>query len=120
MLYAKGEVAQFVLHGYIYGYNDVSHHKVTVYYPMPDGANDLKDEQVVRILLRLKPSMKKLVVIKSLLPHLRKWHVLMESEEEHLKSTIYEPSEQVCKYWLTGKWLRFVGWPLVRGVRNIC
>ena len=61
------------------------------------GAHDLKDEEVVRILLRLKPAMKRLVIMKSLLPHLEKWQILLESEEEHLKSSIYEPSEQVRK-----------------------
>ena len=59
------------------------------------GANDLVEEQVERILSRLKPAMKKLLVIKRLLPYLQKWHVLLESEEEHLRATVYEPSEQV-------------------------
>ncbi len=48
-----------------------------------------------RILSRLKPAIKKHVVLKSLLPYLQKWQVFMESEEEHLISTMYESSEQV-------------------------
>ena len=60
-----------------------------------DGSQDLTDEQVQRILSRLKPAIKKHVVLKSLLPYLQKWQVFMESEEEHLISTMYESSEQV-------------------------
>jgi hypothetical protein len=63
--------------------------------PKLDGANDLKDEQVERILSRLKPAIRKLLSIKFLLPYLQRWRVLMESEEEHLKADVYEPSEQV-------------------------
>lgn len=58
-------------------------------------SNDLHEEQVERILSHLKPAMKKLLVIKNLLPYLRKWRILMESEEEQLRATVYQPSEQV-------------------------
>ncbi len=68
-------------------------------YDFVDGSHDLTEEQVQRILSRLKPAIKKHVVLKSLLPYLKKWQVFMESEEGHLLSTTYESSEQVGSMW---------------------
>ena len=42
--------------------------------------------------------MKRSISMKCLLPHLKKFKILMESEVEYLSSSIYEPSEQVCGY----------------------
>ena len=56
---------------------------------------DIKEEHVEGILLRLRTSMKKLLQVSSILSHLKKWKVLLESEEELLSSSIYDSGEQV-------------------------
>ena len=60
-----------------------------------DGSYDLKEEQVHRVLARLKPSIKKGLKVKHLLPFLKERWVLTETEEQHLSSTSYQPQEQV-------------------------
>ena len=56
---------------------------------------DLKEEQVQRILTRVKPSMRRWLKTADILPFLKKRCVLMESEIQHLKTEALAPEEQV-------------------------
>ena len=62
-----------------------------------DEDNDLSDEQVQRILSRVKPAMKKWLNTKELLPFLKRHHVLTDSEMQLLKSSTLMLREQVCR-----------------------
>ena len=61
-----------------------------------DKDNDLSDEQVQRILSRVKPAMKKWLNITDLLPFLKRHHVLTDSELQFLKTSTLRQREQVC------------------------
>ena len=60
-----------------------------------DQDNDLSEEQVQRILSRVKPAMKKWLDTRDLLPFLKHHHVLTESELQLLNSSTLRQREQV-------------------------
>ena len=64
--------------------------------------DDLSDEQVQRILSRVKPAMKKWLNTSELLPFLERHNVLSDSELQLLKSSTLKQREQVCMHTRSG------------------
>lgn len=65
--------------------------------------DDLSDEQVQRILSRVKPAMKKWLNTSELLPFLERHSVLSDSELQLLKSSTLKQREQVCTHTRSGE-----------------
>ena len=79
-----------------------------------DADKDLSEEQVQRILSRVKPAMKKWLNASDLLPFLKRHHVLTNSELSLLNSSTLAQREQVYRHQAAN--VLTESYPLISGI----